>query len=438
MVGLKMKVKFAHVSDCHLGAWRKDTMNDIGFEAFTQMVDKIIEEEVNFLIIAGDLYDVSNPAVRVVDFATQQLKRLKDANIPVYGIMGSHDFSPSEKTMIYPLISADLFTNVSVPNYTDDPERPLRLEFIEDKKTNIRLCGMRARRKSLEIEDYKQLDRVFLEKEEGNKIFVLHTILNELKPLEYKDMVGGSKSILPRNFIYYAGGHIHKTVPEKIRKTPIMVRKDSKLENKTIYPGALYPTNFYELEQFRYGGFCIVSGEIPDGELQVEFIPLEIKEVEDLFIKADNKSAEVVNERIDERLSSGDFKDKIVAVRVAGELTSGKPTEIRPDIIRAKLQKKGAYEVFVNKMNLTSKEYSAVKIDSNLTNEQIESKLIHEHSQKSMIHNVSKEKVEKIIHELIKALGKDKNEGETVKDYDRRMLENFNSILNIEMEDLDQ
>lgn len=432
-----MNVKFAHVSDCHLGAWRKDSLNEIGFQAFIQMVDKIIEEEVDFLIIAGDLYDVSNPAVKVVDLATQQLKRLKDAEIPVYGIMGSHDFSPSEKTMILPLISAGLFINISIPNYIDDPDYPLRLEFIKDKKTNIKLCGMRARRKSLEIEDYKQLDRVHLEKEEGTKIFVLHTILNELKPLEFKDMVGGSKSILPDNFIYYAGGHIHKTIPEQLRNDSITLKKKSALENRTIYPGALYPTNFYELEQFHFGGFCIVSGNIPDGDLNVDYIPLKIKEVEDLFINATNKSIEVVNEQIDERIASGNFKNKIVTVRIDGELGSGKPTEIKPDAIKTKLQRKGAYEVFVHKMKLTSKEYKTVKIDPNITNEEIEKKLIHEHAQKSKIYNLSKNEVEKIIPELMKILGRDKHEGEAVKDYDKQMFESFYAILNIKMEDSD-
>lgn len=432
-----MKLKFAHVSDCHLGAWRKDTLNELGYKAFIQMVDKAIEEKVDFLIIAGDLYDVSNPAVKVVDFATQQLKRLKDTNIPVYGIMGSHDFSPSEKTMILPLISADLFTNISVPDFTDDPNHPLRLNFFEDKKTSVKLCGMRARRKSLEIEDYKQLDRANLEEEEGAKIFVLHTILNELKPIEFKDMVGGSKTILPRNFIYYAGGHIHKTIPEQLRDDPIIIKNNSRLENKTVYPGALYPTNFYELEQYQHGGFCIVSGEIPNEDLKVEYIPLKIKEVEDMFINADNKSIEKIKELVEERISGGDFKDKIVTVRFAGELTSGKPIEIKPDSIKTKLQKKGAYEIFVNKMKLTSKEYKTVKIDPNMTNEQIEMKLIHEHAQKSKIHNLSKDKVESIIHEFLTTLGRDKHEGEAVKDYDKQMIENFFSILNIDMEDLD-
>ena len=141
-----MKIKFAHVSDCHLGAWRKDSLNKIGYEVFSLMVNKIIEEKVDFVIISGDLYDNSNPKVEVIDLATKQLKRLSDEGIAVYGIMGSHDFSISGKTMIKPLISADFFKNVSLPEYDNDVEFPLRLTFVEDQKTKIKLTGMRGRK----------------------------------------------------------------------------------------------------------------------------------------------------------------------------------------------------------------------------------------------------------------------------------------------------
>ena len=125
-----MKVKFAHVSDCHLGAWRKESLNELGYQAFERMVDICIEEKVDFVLISGDLYDNSNPKVDVVDLATKELKRLQDEKIPVYGIMGSHDFSPSDNSMLRPLVSAGLFTNVSEPEWDEDNEKyPLRLKI---------------------------------------------------------------------------------------------------------------------------------------------------------------------------------------------------------------------------------------------------------------------------------------------------------------------
>ncbi|KKL26538.1 hypothetical protein LCGC14_2394310, partial [marine sediment metagenome] len=94
-----MKIRFAHLSDCHLGAWRNEILNQMGYDAFTQTITNIIEENVDFVIISGDLFDISNPKVDVLDLAVRELKKLHDKNIPVYGIMGSHDFSPSDNSM---------------------------------------------------------------------------------------------------------------------------------------------------------------------------------------------------------------------------------------------------------------------------------------------------------------------------------------------------
>lgn len=118
--------------------------------------------------------------------------------------------------MIRPLISAGLFTDLSKGEIND--EKKIKLQFFQDPKTKIKLTGLRVRKRSLEIEDYKRLERRSLETEEGIKIFVLHTMLSELKPAEYKNMEAAPKSLLPQNFDYYAGGHLHKTLPEKLRE----------------------------------------------------------------------------------------------------------------------------------------------------------------------------------------------------------------------------
>jgi len=429
-----MKVRFAHVSDCHLGAWRKDSMNQIGYDAFAQMVDIIIEEKIDFLLISGDLYDVSNPKVDVIDFTTTQLKRLKDSRIGVYGILGSHDFSPSNKSMIRPLISADLFTNVCIPNWTDDEKYPLQLNFVEDKKTQIKIIGMRARKRTLELRDYLQLNKQNLEEESGNKIFLLHTMLNELRPLEYKDMLSGPSSLLPKDFIYYAGGHIHKTIPDKLRDNPIDILKSASIEKKVIYPGSLFPTNFRELEQYNHGGFCIISGENPFDQVKVKYVPLKIIDVINLYVNADNKTIEDVKDLIGERIKEGDFKDRIVVFRISGQLTTGRPFDINVNEIFDKIREKEAYEVMVNKVGLTSREYEKVQIDPEATIEEIENRLIHEHAEKTVIYSLAKDKLEKKIHDLLEVVGSEPAIGEVKKDFHTHIKDSLYKILNIKVE----
>jgi hypothetical protein len=433
-----MKIKFAHVADCHLGAWRKDSLNRVGFEAFNKMIDILIEESVDFVIISGDLYDVSNPKVEVVDWATRELKRLYDAGIPVYGIMGSHDFSPSNKSMIRPLISAHLFQNVSESDYIDDKPLPLRLKFVEDPKSKIKLTGMRARKRGLELEDYEQLDVSCLEEEAGTKIFVLHTMIDELKPKEHEAMASGRKSILPRDFLYYAGGHLHDTLPKQLRDEPYTIKKDADVEQKVVYPGCLYPTNFRELEKIQHGGFCIVSGDSNDGELEVKYYPVQIKEVVRIYIDANNKSTLKVEELLDAEINHGKFDDKIVVVRIEGKLSSGKSHEIKVNKIIEKIKGRGAYEVFVNKAKLTSEEYANIHIDLGEDNEQIEGRLINEHVQNAKIKAIPQAKLEQKIHQLLNSIGRDLEEGEKVKDYDREMIDTFYNIFEINREGDDE
>jgi exonuclease SbcD len=429
-----MEVKFAHLADCHLGAWRNEKLNEIGYQAFEMAIDKIIKEKVDFVIISGDLYDVSNPKVDVVDLATKELKKLKDNDIPVYGVMGSHDFSPSNKSMVRPLITAELFLDVSRGEKLNDNR--LKLHFVKDPKTNIKLTGLRARKRSLEIEDYKILDRKSLEDEKGIKIFVFHTLLSELKPIEYKDMESAPQSLLPRNFFYYAGGHMHKTVPEKLRQNEISHKIDDK--TKIIYPGVLNPVNFRELEQYKYGGFCFIWGDIDiesqQSDLKIKFIPIKIKEVISLQIDCGNKSINRVQELLEKEIRETDFDDKIVTVRIFGTLSSGKTYELKTNEIKQKIKEKGAYEVLINKSALISKEYAPIRVDIGKTNEEIEKTLIYEHAQKVKIASFSKDDIEPKIHALLTVLGKEREEGTKVKEYNEDILNNFKKIFQLEGE----
>ncbi len=426
-----MKIKFAHVSDCHLGAWRNEILNQMGYDAFKQTINKILEERVDFVIISGDLFDISNPRVDVVDLAVKELKKLHDKNIPVYGIMGSHDFSPSDNSMIRPLISAGLFIDVSKGENIDNNK--LKLQFFQDPKTKVKLTGLRARKRSLEIEDYKRLSIENLESEEGIKIFVLHTMMSELKPIEFKDMESAPKSLLPQDFAYYAGGHLHKTIPEKLREGDQTLIVDNK--NKIIYPGVLFPTNFRELEKYQYGGFCIVSGDIDidsqSSNLKIKFIPIKPNEILPLIIDCNNKTVIESLEHIEQRISSINPENKIVTVRITGLLTSGRTYEIKSNEIITQLRNKGALDVLVNKNALISKDYTPISVVVGKTNEEIEEALIHEHAEKTNFKNLSKKDMENKIHEILGVLGTDREEGTKVNVYYKDLLQKFLGIFNL-------
>lgn len=40
------KIKFAHLSDIHLGAWRNEKLNYLGYQALEIAIEKMIEEKI--------------------------------------------------------------------------------------------------------------------------------------------------------------------------------------------------------------------------------------------------------------------------------------------------------------------------------------------------------------------------------------------------------
>ena len=133
-------MRFAHIADCHIGSWREPKLNNISTDAFIKAIDISKEKDVDFIIIAGDLFNTPLPAIDKLKTVVQKLRELKEKNIPVYGIPGSHDFSPSGKTMIDVLESAGLFTNVCKGSINENGK--LTLKYTQDPKTKILLTGI--------------------------------------------------------------------------------------------------------------------------------------------------------------------------------------------------------------------------------------------------------------------------------------------------------
>ena len=131
-------MKFMHFSDCHIGGWRDERMGVLGLEAFKQAIEQSISRNVDFVLIAGDLFNSALPPIDKLKEVVIALKRLKQNNIPCYIIPGSHDFSASGKTMLDILEHAELLINVFKGEVVDGK---LKLKFTVDKKTNAKTAN---------------------------------------------------------------------------------------------------------------------------------------------------------------------------------------------------------------------------------------------------------------------------------------------------------
>src|SRR3990167_4960596 len=138
-------MKYAHLADLHLGSWKEAKMRDLSTKAFLTAIDQCLARNIDFILFAGDIFNTSLPSLDTLKIVTKKLKELKDKNIPLYVIAGSHDFSPSGKTMIDVLENAGILKNVC--KGTVNPEtKQLQLSFTTDEKTNVKLTGILGRK----------------------------------------------------------------------------------------------------------------------------------------------------------------------------------------------------------------------------------------------------------------------------------------------------
>jgi len=403
------EMRFAHIADCHIGGWRDPKLRNIGAEAFERAVDMSIDRNVDFVVISGDLFNTSLPSIDGLKVVVKKLKELNDKGISVYAIAGSHDFSPSGKTMLDVLENAGLLLNVAKGEEVDGK---LRLKFTVDEKTGVKLTGLLGKRGGLEKIYYEGLIRDDLEKEEGEKIFLFHSLISELKPKSLELADSQALSLLPKGFNYYAGGHPH-------------IVKDASIEGygRIAYPGPLFPNNFKELEELGNGGFYIVEN------WKADFQPIQIYNVVSIKISAEHKTAEEITNKILDEIQDNEFNNTIVTIRVSGVLESGKVSDIRFKDIYEKLYEKSAYFVMKNTNSLVAKEFEEIKIDASCV-EDVEEKIIKEHLGQIKVAGLDVTFEKKLTLELMNMLSAERGD-EKVADFEKKIIEDVSKVLGI-------
>lgn len=94
-------VKFIHCADLHLDSPFKskqqlstsifEDVQKSAYESFKKIVDVALKEDVDFILIVGDLFDSENRTLRAEIFLKEQFKRLEKEQIFVYICHGNHD-----------------------------------------------------------------------------------------------------------------------------------------------------------------------------------------------------------------------------------------------------------------------------------------------------------------------------------------------------------
>jgi len=222
-------MRFAHLGDCHLGGWRLPELQELNFKHFQYAIEKCIREKVDFMLVAGDLFDSAYPPIDTIKETFHEFKKVKDANIPVFIIAGSHDYSASGKTFLDVLEKAGFVENAFRPEYRDNKIILNPIIF-----QGVAIYGYPGKKSGLEV---SEIENIQLEEAPGMfTILMLHTSIRDAVGTLPIPAVDQDK--LPK-VNYTALAHLHL----KYEK------------NGRVYCGPTFPNNAAELESLKSGSF---------------------------------------------------------------------------------------------------------------------------------------------------------------------------------------
>jgi len=219
-------MKFIHAADLHLDSPMRgleryegapiEALRQATRRALQNLVDFALREEVQLVVIAGDIYDVDWKDYNTGQFFNQQMTRLVKQNIPVVMVRGNHDAkNVITRSLRLPADVYDLSTK--------------KAETIKFDGLGVAVHGRGYHEREVKID----LASSYPDAEPGMfNIGILHTALNGRPPHgEYAPCT--LDTLINKGYDYWALGHVHQR--EIVNENPWI-----------IFPGNLQGRNVRE------------------------------------------------------------------------------------------------------------------------------------------------------------------------------------------------
>ncbi len=286
---------FSHISDTHLGfvQYHSEEREDDVYNAFNQAIDISIKDHVDFVIFAGDIFHVPNPSGKAIVTLANALKKLRQNNIDSFFILGEHDISRIRATPV-PFV----YHNLDFSRYIGGGKPFVYKDAL--------ILGFDKRRKS-EIHtfenDFVSAD-VIAKNHHGHKILVLHQGISEISKFAGEL----SSADLPKNFTYYAMGHLHE---QELKRFP-------NLEGPLAYPGSIERTSSETIKDTQKGFYEV---DISRAEASPTWIKLDTRPQMSIKTSIDKLSDEI-NE-LAEKIKECSRKPVVEIKITGGDLDAG-------------------------------------------------------------------------------------------------------------------
>ena len=283
-------MKFSHISDTHLGLIQyglEEREQDI-YDSFNQSIDISIQDKVDFVIFAGDIFHTPNPSGTAILQMANALKRLKENEIESFFVLGEHDISRVRSAPIpyvYHNLEFSKYVGRGEPVYYKDV---MIVGF--DKIRKNEMTGLEE--KFLRVES-------LADEHKGHKILVLHQGITEVN--KFAGEVNSTD--LPKNFTYYAMGHLHDK----------FLKQYDHLKGPLAYPGSTEMTTSEGIKETEKGFFKV---DISDDEAKPEWIKLDTRP--QISVKTEFENIDSAIKELNEKIS-GFEKKPIIEIKIHGE-----------------------------------------------------------------------------------------------------------------------
>ncbi len=315
-----MPIKSIHTADIHLGKTYKNSPGESEryedfFASFTEIITAGIKEEVDFILVVGDLFHTGQILPKTFAKTIEALQPLKDSGIPCIAVEGNHDWIHRRDNISWMEALSEMgYIRLLRPARTD--EGGYRFDPFNDdtgagghteiKGLNIYGLGYIGAQAGNHIE--RICEAIITEK----NLLLFHVGVWTYSPVEIGNMTLEEAHPLADTFDYVALGHGHKPY---IINTP-----DGR--PYAYNPGSPERVNFGE-EKYEKGYYLVT---VEEGDYSTEVRPTTPRP---MFVEAiDLDGAESADEAFErftkqmQKLASkiGDTKNPLLELKLIGRI----------------------------------------------------------------------------------------------------------------------
>jgi len=400
---------FAHLADAHVGAWaRNPALRERLRASVLRAIEVAADRGAEFLLMSGDLFHTPSPDPSEAAPVTAALRRFVEAGRRIYVIYGSHDYVAHRTSWLDVLAEAGVFVRVAPEAVRADGSR-WTLPWTVDEPTGVLVAGISGRSHGLDREYFRSMDSAAFCAAPGFKVFQFHAAVEEYLPPHLRDKIHGIRiEDLPPGCDYYAGGHIHYTYVGAGPGGGVLVN-----------PGAVFGTSRTDIENGEAGrthrGLAIVT--VRDGATSVELVDtMERGTIRTVDIDVTGRTSEAIADLLVARVrEEGAPAGTLILPRLHGILASGKVSPLDLDPAREALGREGVtVQVDVRDVEGSGPDPGAPASESAVEAEEVERLLGPEGQRPPWLAGAEGER---LVHDLLSALGVPKAEGESNLDY---------------------